>query len=76
MIETSKKEAQLLSEKVAKDTELEISNLEKGFQDKTQIEKRRMTRDVVSSVLDEMFENDSVSLDKEELVKIVMKKVA
>jgi len=76
LIETSKKEAQLLSEKVAKDTELEISNLEKGFQDKTQIEKRRMTRDVVSSVLDEMFENDSVSLDKEELVKIVMKKVA
>jgi len=76
LIETSKKEAQLLTEKVAKDAELEISNLEKGFQEKTQIEKRRMARDVVTSVLDEMFENDSVSIDKEELVKIVMKKVA
>lgn len=76
LIETSKKEAQLLSEKVAKDAELEISNLEKAFQEKTQIEKRRMARAVVTSVLDEMFENDAVSIDKEELVKIVMKKVA
>jgi len=76
LIETSKKEAKLLLVKVAGDTELELSNLEKSFQEKTQIERRRMTRGVVTSVLDEMFDNDAVSLDKEELVKIVMKKVA
>jgi len=76
LIESSKKEAQLLAQKVAKDSELEISNLKKGFEEKTQIERRRMAREVVSKVLDEMFEKDSVSIDKEELVKIVMKKVA
>ena len=76
LIESSKKEAQLLAQKVAEDSELEISNLEKGFEEKTQIERRRMAREVVSKVLDEMFEKDSVSIDKEELVKIVMKKVA
>ena len=76
LVESSKEEAQLLAQKVAKDSELEISNLEKGFEEKTQIERRRMAREVVSKVLDEMFEKDSVSIDKEELVKIVMKKVA
>ncbi len=76
LVETSRKEAQLLSEKVANDTDVELQNLEKGFKEKTDIEKRRMARDVVTSVLDEMFDKDSISIDKEELVKIVMKKVA
>jgi len=76
LIESSKKEAQLLAKKVAKDNELEISNLEKGFEEKMQIERRKMAREIVSKVLDEMFEKDSVSIDKEELVKIVTKKVA
>jgi F-type H+-transporting ATPase subunit b len=76
LVETSKKEAQLLSQKVASDTEIELQNLEKAFKEKTDVEKRRMARDVVASVLDEMFDKDSISLDKEELVKIVMKKVA
>ena len=76
LVETSKKEAQLLSAKVANDTDVELQNLEKVFKEKTQIEKRRMARDVVASVLDEMFDKDAISIDKEELVKIVMKKVA
>jgi len=76
LVETSKKEAQLLSAKVANDTDVELQNLDKGFKEKTQIEKRRMARDVVANVLDEMFDKDAISIDKEELVKIVMKKVA
>jgi F-type H+-transporting ATPase subunit b len=76
LVETSKKEAQLLSAKVANDTDVELQNLEKGFKERTQIEKRRMARTVVANVLDEMFAKGSISIDEEELVKIVMKKVA
>jgi F-type H+-transporting ATPase subunit b len=76
LIETAKKEAQLLSSKVVNDMDAELENLEKGFKEKTVIERRRMTRDVVVGVLDDMFEQDSISIDKEELVQIVMKKVA
>jgi len=76
LVETSRKEAQLLCVKVTNDTDVELQNLEKGFKEKTQIEKRRMTRTVVANALDEMFDKDSISIDKEELVKIVMKKVA
>lgn len=76
LVETSKKEAQLLSQKVLNDTDTELKNLEKAFKEKTDIERRRMARDVVTDVLDKMFDKDSISIDKEELVKIVMKKVA
>jgi len=76
LIESAKKEAQLLAAKVANDTDIDLENLEKSFKEKTVVEKRRMTRSVVVNVLDEMFDKDSISIDKEELVQIVMKKVA
>lgn len=76
LIETAKKEAVLLSDKIASDATVEIENLEKAFHDKVSIEKRKMTRAVVTEILDEMFKEGSISLDKEEIVKIVNKKVA
>jgi len=76
LVETSKKEAQLLSQKIASDATTDIQNLEKSFNDKSSVERRRVTRDVVTTVLDKMFDKDSISVDKDELVKIVMKRVA
>lgn len=76
LIETSKKEGQLLAQKVLLDTDSELLNLEKSLKDKIYIETRRMRRDVVASVLDELFEKESISIDDKELVEIVMKKVA
>jgi F-type H+-transporting ATPase subunit b len=76
LVETSKKEAQMLADKIANETKSELKNLEKAFQEKTEIERRKMTRDVVSSVLDQMFDGETIALDKDELVTIVMKKVA
>lgn len=76
LVETAKKEAVILSEKIAMDLHVEIENLDKAFQDKTDIERRKMTRAVVSEILDEMFKEGSVSLDNDEIVKIVNKKVA
>jgi len=76
LIENSKKEAQMLVEKVLSDNSKELLNLEKVFRDKTDIETRKMRRDVVMGVLDQIFDKDSISLDKKELVEIVMKKVA
>lgn len=76
LVETSKKEAELLVKKVQNDTDLELQNLEKAYLEKIEIERRKMARSVVNAVLSEMFDKDAISLDKEELVKIVMKKVA
>lgn len=76
IVETAKKEALILSEKIASDSMSDIENLDKAFNDKMIIEKRQMTRMVVSDVLDEMFKEGSISLDQDEIVKIINQKVA
>ena len=65
-----------MSEKIASDSMSDIENLDKAFNDKMIIEKRQMTRMVVSDVLDEMFKEGSISLDQDEIVKIINQKVA
>ena len=76
LIETAKKEAVLASEKIALDAVLEIDNLEKAFNDKTNIQKRQMQRVVVTEVLDELFKQGSIVLDEKEMINIIAKKVA
>jgi F-type H+-transporting ATPase subunit b len=76
IVETAKKEALLLGDKVAQDADAEIENLSKAFEDRVSIERRRMQRAIVCEVLDEMFKEGSISLDNDEIVKIVNKKVA
>ena len=76
LVETAKKEAVLLADKVANDTNTEIENLEKAFEDRVNIERRQMQRAVVSEVLEGMFKEGSISLDNDEIVKIINKKVA
>ncbi len=76
LVETAKKEAVLLTEKVAQEADVEIENLEKAFQDRVTIERRKMQRVIVSEILDEIFKEGSISLDNDEIVKIVNKKVA
>lgn len=76
LIETAKKEAVLLSEKVAQEADAEMESLEKAFEDRVSIERRRMQRTIVCEILDEMFKEGSISLDNDEIVKIVNKKVA
>ena len=76
LIETAKKEAVLASEKIALDAVLEIDNLEKAFNDKTNIQKRQMQRVVVTEVLDELVKQGSIVLDEKEMINIIAKKVA
>lgn len=76
LIETAKKEAIMLSEKIAVDANTEIENLEKAMHDKVKLEERQMQRAIVTEVLDELFKEGSVSLDENEIVNIINKKVA
>lgn len=75
LVETSKKEAVILSEKIKNETAQEILNIEKSFEEQKEFEKRKMTKGVVSEVLNEVFESDSMKIDQNELVNIVLKKV-
>ncbi len=76
IMETSKNETEILKAKILENHKMDIENLEKGFEDQTSIEQRKMRRTVISEILDEVFSEDSLLLKKDELLDIVMKKVA
>jgi len=76
LVETAKKEALLLADKVGQEADLEIESLSKSFEEHIGIERRKMQRAIVCEILDEMFKEGSISLDNDEIVKIVNKKVA
>lgn len=75
LIETAKKEAVLLAEKIKKDTQNEILNLEKSFKDQKEFEERKMTKAVVSELLNEIFDDKNLKVDQKELINIILKKV-
>ncbi|NOX15061.1 MAG: F0F1 ATP synthase subunit B [Epsilonproteobacteria bacterium] len=76
ILEIADEEIQLQKIKIEEDLEQEIEYLNKAFEDFTNIERRKMTREVISEVLDAVFEDGNLSLKKDELLDIVLKKVA
>lgn len=75
LIQTAKKEADLLCQKVKTDSQNEILNLEKAFAEQKDFEQRKMTRAVVSELLGELFSQDSLKVDQNEFINIILKKV-
>ena len=75
LVETARKEAVLISERIKEETRQEVANLEKSFQDQKEFEKRRMIKSVVGEILNEIFASDSVKMDQSELINIMLKRV-
>lgn len=76
MIEDAKKEATLIVEKIEKDLQNDLKILEKYQEEKRNIEKRKMVKKVVAEIIGSLFEKDIQTFENQELVNIVMKKVA
>jgi len=76
IVETAKNDIDSVKQKVIEAVEHEIANLDKGFEDKIKVETSKAKRQIVSEVLDELLSSDNVSLTQDELVNIVVKKVA
>ena len=75
LVETARKEAVLISDRIKEETRQEVANLEKSFQDQKEFEKRRMVKSVVGEILNEIFASDSVKMDQSELINIMLKRV-
>lgn len=76
IIQTAKKEAQIVSNKISADLKDEIDNMLKNHEENKEIERRKMVRGVVSEIIEEMFSEGTVALKDEDFVNIIMKKVA
>ncbi len=76
IVATAKDEAILLAKKVESDSVVEIENIGKAHQDRIEIEERKMVREVVGEIINDAFDDKSVSLDKDDFVNLVLKKAA
>ncbi len=76
LIEDAKKEAELIVNKIENDTKNELELLEKYHFERQEIEKRKMVKAVVAETINSLFAKDIKIFDNNELVNIVMKKVA
>ena len=76
IIESAKKESQLLAKKLDEQLKAELENLEKLQAEKMEVEKRQMVRKTVDGVLEELFKGDAVGMDEKKFVNLIMKKVA
>ncbi|MDR1615204.1 MAG: F0F1 ATP synthase subunit B [Campylobacteraceae bacterium] len=73
---TSEKENKMMLAKISSDLVSEIKNLEKANHDQMDIERRKMVRAVISETLSELFTEESIAIDKEKFINIILKKVA
>ncbi len=74
-IETAKVEAEILCKKLENETKLEISNMRKSLEEQKDFEKRKMLKNAVSEILNEVFDEESMKFNQSELVNLIIKKV-
>lgn len=76
LVESAKKEAALMTEKIHATLAQDKLQLEKSFSDRVEIESKKMKKEVVDEVLEEMFASESAQISNDDLLNIIKKKVA
>ena len=76
ILQTAKKEIENYKTKATEDLKRELENLEVSYKDKEELEKKRLIREVVSEIIEELFEREEDILKKDDLIDILNKKVA
>jgi F-type H+-transporting ATPase subunit b len=72
----SKKEVDLFKTKFSDMTERELALLETQFEEKCELEERRMARETIDTVLNENITADDIPMSADKVIDIVAKKVA
>jgi len=76
ILSDSEKEIALLQEKFAGMTQRELELLEKQFEEKIELEERKMARETIDAVLNENISSDDIPMGADQIIDIVSKKVA
>jgi len=76
IISTAKKEADILSEKIAKSSANELKAMEKQYEEKSLLEERRVIRAAINEVLNNNITIDDIPLDEQKVIDLIDKKVA
>lgn len=75
-VELAQKEAEILSQKIKEDTKNELLLLERYFEEQKDYEQRKMQKEVIANILNQMFEDKQNELSQDEILAIMLKKVS
>jgi len=76
LVKLAEKEADMQVAKLQENSKHDLENLQKSFESKKEVLEKKMSAEVVGEVIEELFGNDGISLNEDELVNIINKKVA
>ena len=76
IMKAASKEGKILNEKILKQCDADIENLQKQSAALMALEQRKMVRQLVDEIMDDVLAQESSALDKEAMAGILMKKVA
>lgn len=76
IIESANADVSSLKTKISEAMKQEIDYLSKSFDDKVEIETKKVKTEVVEDILEELLSSDNISLSDDDLSNIVLKKVS
>jgi len=76
IITDAKKEAVLLSKKIADGNQNDLNNMDKHLEEQIILEERKSAREAIDEILSENIVNNDIALDENKVVDIISKKVA
>jgi len=76
IVATASKEGKILNEKILKQCDLDLEMMSKQGGAGMELEQRKMIRNLVNEIMDDVLAQESSALDKDAMANIIMKKVA
>ncbi|MGB5966255.1 MAG: F0F1 ATP synthase subunit B [Sulfurimonadaceae bacterium] len=76
IVATASKEGKVLNEKILKQCDVDLENIQKQSVSVMELEQRKMVRQLVDEIMDDVLTQESSVLDKDAMANIIMKKVA
>lgn len=76
LISSANNDIEAIKRKVEVAVEKDIAALSRSFDEKTELDRRKLKREVVQSVLDQLLSDENIDLSQEDLSNVILKKVA
>ncbi len=76
LVDSANNDIDSIKKKVELALEQELVNLSKSFDGKTELESRKVKKEVVENVLNQLLSDENIALSQNELTSIISKKVA
>ncbi|MBT3279888.1 MAG: hypothetical protein HOF69_03780 [Campylobacteraceae bacterium] len=76
LVEDAKNDVESIKKQIEANVENEITQLSKGFDDRCDIETKKIKKEVVEEILNELMSDENIAISQDNLTSIVLNKVA